>query len=358
MSKLRLVRDAWSLDEIKNIFHCLSLKIHLNPKLVPWMLSDKRIQNFSDVSWPRMWNKAMLQTWCGKPWTIVVDPHWESLLACVTNYFTEHVRVNARRIGHKSIAEKFHMSDWRRHYIAKITTYSSAQERYSAQQESIAIALRYQVCETFPWSVGFALYNLFKPKSVLDMCAGWGDRMLSAAACGIETYLGVDPNPELANPYLDMISELGLKDSHNFRVVTKPFEDMGPKDFKDSMYDMMFSCPPYYNAEIYSSTDENQSSARYAPKVGTAGIDDWLNGFMLPSIEIAWSRLKQGGIFVVVLNDNKDQHYTARVLDHIHAQAGADYLGMLKYTVSGTPVMQPIWIFRRGEMHTKTILEA
>jgi hypothetical protein len=219
MSKLRLVRDAWALDEIQNIFHCLRMKMQINPTCVHWKLSSECIRNFSDISWPRTWNKEKLQTWNGKPWTIVVDPGWELAIAHVTNYFTEHVRVNARKIGHKSIAHKFLMADWRKHYVRMITIHSSMQEKYSAQRQSISMALRYQTCETFPYSIVFALYDIFKPNSILDMCAGWGDRMISAAACGVKTYLGVDPNPELANPYLDIIHALGLEKSHHFSVV-------------------------------------------------------------------------------------------------------------------------------------------
>jgi hypothetical protein len=334
MSELLLVRDVWSLDEIRNSFHSLSQDIRIE-----WKISDECIRNFSDVS--------RLQTWSGKKWTILVEPQLEASASCITNYFIEHVRVNARRLGHRSIAEDFLLNDWRRHYARKITHDSSMKQRYYAQQQSIAIALRYQVCETFPWSVGFALFRLFRPKRILDMSAGWGDRMLSAAACGVETYLGVDPNTKLANPYVDMIGALCPERSHDFRVITKAFEDMLPSDFEDEMFDMMFSSPPYYNAEAYSS-DPAQSSARYAPEAGVAGIDNWLNGFMLPSIEIAWTRLHWGGMFIIVLNDNKEQHFTARALHHISTQPGAKYEGMLKYVVKGTPIVQPIWIFRKS----------
>ena len=85
----------------------------------------------------------------------------------------------------------------------------------------------------------------YRPASVYDPCAGWGERMLTCAASGIG-YLGVDINKALFAGYDEMISRYGLK---NARVVNA---DSACFDATGLGHECVFTCPPYNNREIYT----------------------------------------------------------------------------------------------------------
>jgi hypothetical protein len=101
---------------------------------------------------------------------------------------------------------------------------------------------------------------------ILDISAGWGDRLLAACALGA-TYMACDPNTALAEPYSTIISKYG---NGKQIIHSIPFEDLkydGPK------FNCLYSSPPFYDLEIYS-TEETQSSERYKT------LDSWLDDFL------------------------------------------------------------------------------
>lgn len=99
-------------------------------------------------------------------------------------------------------------------------------------------------------------YSRFNPKalmrfideyeiaSVYDPCAGWGERILTAYAKGIP-YLGVDVNEALLPGY-EALSEEYQMTEQNFVVADS--SDYIP----GGHYDAVFTCPPYFDQEIYS----------------------------------------------------------------------------------------------------------
>lgn len=93
-------------------------------------------------------------------------------------------------------------------------------------------------------------------QSVVDPCAGWGERALCAAMHGV-TYEAVDVNGALMSGYDAMVRELGLSG------VSVSYGDAAKHDFGKA--DAVITCPPYMDAEIYSGDGaENLSSADFA----------------------------------------------------------------------------------------------
>ena len=86
-------------------------------------------------------------------------------------------------------------------------------------------------------------YNI---KSVIDPCAGWGERMLCCYANDVK-YQGFDINMLLCEGYDNMIDDFEMCDQ------TISFGDSSIANISGH-YDAVITCPPYYNTEIYSKT--------------------------------------------------------------------------------------------------------
>ncbi len=83
----------------------------------------------------------------------------------------------------------------------------------------------------------------YKPTSIYDPCCGWGHRLLGAAACNI-SYIGndinqktIDNNKKIAE-FIGSDAVLTCNDAANYTP--------------DGGYDTIFTCPPYWNDEIYT----------------------------------------------------------------------------------------------------------
>ena len=117
---------------------------------------------------------------------------------------------------------------------------------------------------------------------VLDVCAGWGGRMIGAKSVELSPdskckvhYTGIDPCQKTYGSLRAICDELGL---HNVALIHKPAE-VAIKDLalSSATYDIALTSPPYYNLEIYSD-EPTQSIAT------KDGYQTWLNEFLNPVI--------------------------------------------------------------------------
>lgn len=81
-------------------------------------------------------------------------------------------------------------------------------------------------------------------ESVYDPCAGWGERLVSSVRNGVE-YRGCDVNLDLKKGYDGLQYDLGVS---NCIVYT----DSSKYDMRQAKHDCVFTCPPYWNIEMYS----------------------------------------------------------------------------------------------------------
>ena len=130
---------------------------------------------------------------------------------------------------------------------------------------------------------------------VLDVCAGWGGRMVGAKSAESPSFAGVSPSVagglrgELVSPLkvhytgIDpcektyaalraIRDELGLTD---VTLIHKPAEVALQQPL--GTYDIALTSPPYYNLELYS--DEPTQS------VQAGGYQAWLDTFLKPVIQ-------------------------------------------------------------------------
>lgn len=138
------------------------------------------------------------------------------------------------------------------------------------------------------------LGNDLAGKSWLDISAGWGDRLITAAVLKMR-YRAADPNTKLQPGYQRIIS--GYGDPKLQQVLAVGFEDL---ELGDELFDVVLSSPPYFNLEIYNTEENTQSIARHPERTG------WLVQFLFPVLQKAWNHLRVGGYLILHLGDNKE----------------------------------------------------
>ena len=97
----------------------------------------------------------------------------------------------------------------------------------------------------------------FSPRRVYDPCAGWGERMATCAALGIE-YLGVDVNEAVVAGHARMAEQYSLTEQCTV------FADSGAYDAAGFDAEFVFTCPPYGDIEVYTAAGaENLDEAGF-----------------------------------------------------------------------------------------------
>ena len=124
-----------------------------------------------------------------------------------------------------------------------------------------------------------------KEVRVLDVCAGWGGRMIGAKSAELNHaykycrvhYTGIDPCAKTYEALRAIRDELELT---NVTLINQPAEVALQEMDPGAKYDIALTSPPYYNLEIYS--DEPTQSIASEPNLG---YQAWLNTFLSPVIQ-------------------------------------------------------------------------
>ncbi len=149
---------------------------------------------------------------------------------------------------------------------------------------------RAYVASSYNVAAATALLKSVDATSVLDPCAGWGDRLAAALVCGAK-YTGVDPNKGMISAYQKIITLCG----GDANIITSGFENARIV----GSYDTVFTCPPYWDTELYSADSEQASNYKT--------YELWRNNFYTPMMTKAWEHLQTGGAFVMtVANVDRD----------------------------------------------------
>lgn len=193
----------------------------------------------------------------------------------------------------------------------------------------------------FPTNIAAYMYNKFGKKRVLDFCAGFGGRLLGFWNSKVEEYVGIDPNKYI--DYNSLISWLKDNDSKNKKIsiLRKPAEDV---DFSTlGKFDLVFTSPPYYDLEVYSS-DKTQSSSRYHT------YNEWLSKFLLHTLDKSISVLNKGGYLAInIQNINKYDiaDDMCEYLDSLKTVERVDDVSYKKSTKNKTKKGEVIYMYRK-----------
>lgn len=145
-----------------------------------------------------------------------------------------------------------------------------------------------QACSNFRPGFACYLYRKYCPEGgvVLDTSTGYGGRLLGAVASQVVSkYIGIDPNTVTHQANVQMIESLHLRELCEFELQNAPAEDVW--EIPPNSCDFSFTSPPYFSKEIYSDED-TQSWKRYAT------WEDWLEGFLRPTMKLTHECLKSG----------------------------------------------------------------
>ena len=133
------------------------------------------------------------------------------------------------------------------------------------------------------------IYTKYKPKSILDFCAGWGGAAVAASALNVENYIGIEINHALKTPYSNLIDFLKEKSTTKINMV---FDDAVLLDYSSLQYDFVFTSPPYYFIQKYENNPEYKSKKEMDEK------------FYLPLFTNTYKYLQINGVYA--LNINKE----------------------------------------------------
>ena len=186
-----------------------------------------------------------------------------------------------------------------------------------------------------------------EPLNIYDPSSGWGGRILGAMSSLKRIhYIGTDPNTD------NFIDELGItryeyvadffnikvletnsfweEEQNTFHIFQEGSEHIGKHpDFQQykGKLDMVFTSPPYFDREQYS-TDEEQSYKAYPQ------YDDWRDNFLKPTLTNAYESLRKDRYLLWNIADIKigtdKYHPLEQDSIDIVKSLGGQYKGKLK----------------------------
>jgi len=145
-----------------------------------------------------------------------------------------------------------------------------------------------------------AVYDYICPTmwgNVLDFSSGYGGRMIGSLTSNMRfNYTGIDPNTKTYNGLValgELMTSLGL--GSGYQMHHMPSEQFVPEP---GTYDAAFSSPPYFNLEKYSD-EPTQCMVNYTT------LDEWFDGYVVPTMTNIHNGLNSDGVFATNIADYK-----------------------------------------------------
>ena len=299
--------------------------------------------------------------------SLLLEEEWFTRYDYDDKYFLTNNLIKCCNVGNKTSDFYQQENRWKCNSITAPSAYRSWSEEkfrltllnalWSLKFEEItsktlrtAISMRKYIASQFRPSAAKAVYDLFEAKNILDFSAGWGDRLCGFLASDAVSYTGVDPNKDAVAKYCDMLDYF-----YTDRDVTIFNECAEDVDYGDKMFDLVFTSPPYFDLERYT-TESNQSWKRYKK------LDAWLKGFLFKSIEKAWNHLEKDGHLIINISDVYCHHTINKICDpmndFIDTLANSEYIGCCGYQMMKRPnskslkgksgkFAEPVWIWKK-----------
>lgn len=129
---------------------------------------------------------------------------------------------------------------------------------------------------------------------IFDYSAGWCARAMAALSLGFD-YDATDP---LTAKCVEKCVNAFETDQQSCCIYDKCSEDSFFRDsFFRNKYDVIGSCPPYFDLEIYDENDNKQSIK------SCDGYSNWLEKYWRGTVENCKLMLKDGGVFFLVMKE-------------------------------------------------------
>ena len=272
----------------------------------------------------------------------------------ITNYFTEEARIEAKVCKGNVEVCLSPIEYWNKNLKNVINyVYSKGEElnNYTLREAMFVLCPEATLFKT---TVAKTIYDIFKPRVIIDMSSGWGDRLIAAIAYSEDVkYFGYDPNTRLTKGYKNIIDTLAGDNGANFGVKTSPFETADLSYIKEDV-DLVFTSPPYFDFEVYSE-DKTQSIVQYPTFI------DWCVNFLFRSLKNAFSKLRKDGYLVMHITDTKNMpNICELIMLYIEGYIGGSFIGTINTQAPGKKAI-PMWVYKNtkniNETYKKNISE-
>jgi hypothetical protein len=268
----------------------------------------------------------------------------------LTDYFTESQRMAAGRIdkNYKTPLDLWGMTTAKDEEMMREIVGELLKSKEGLTHRSFRDAFWKTGLEanSFKTTVASSIYWYFDAKRILDISAGWGDRLMAAMAHRAERYLAYDPNISLKPGHDEMKRVFAEEYVDRYEVRYTGFEtgQLGHETF-----DLIFTSPPYFNFEQYAvdAAGTGQSMNTY-PR-----FNQWFVRFLCVSLSKAWANLATNGNMVIHITDIGGVRDTERnmivepmilyVLGYCACSGFDGVMGTIGYT--GKP--RPMWVFHK-----------
>mmetsp|Transcript_12506 Transcript_12506/g.30793 ORF Transcript_12506/g.30793 Transcript_12506/m.30793 type:complete len:1078 (-) Transcript_12506:102-3335(-) len=201
-------------------------------------------------------------------------------------------------------------------------------------------------CTQFKLTLASGVYKLLGAKRVLDISAGWGDRLLSALACDLERYVATDPNANLKPCHDSIIQTFKDKCRTDAQIIYEPFETAQLPE--GETFDTVFTSPPFFNFEVYvdDKRDEELAKKQSISKIGDS-FDDWMTMWLFPALSKAWERLSDNGHMAIHITDVDRCKVCEPMCLFVQSRLScAEYVGCIGSSGAARKA-RPIWVFRK-----------
>ena len=232
-------------------------------------------------------------------------------VGCKTsNYYMQDIRLSTRCTNARKGAPVELWNDKTKHPLVLRRLWCLKYDKLDEQSILGIFRMYTSTASQFRPPVAKTIYDHYLTgtnNKVLDISAGWGDRLIAAIACKkINSYTGIDPNSKLHPRYSKIIKRWG--GSTKVKMIEDAAEDCSVA-FGSNKYDLIFTSPPYFNAEQYNGGKDKQTWCRYTSE------DDWLTKFLFPVLEKCWKVLKPKGKLIINISDTRCNHKRVKICD-------------------------------------------
>jgi hypothetical protein len=143
--------------------------------------------------------------------------------ATLVDWFTERARMAASRKDEAGST----LDLWRTPVTARAVVDGALRRSQAITDASLRRgAWKIATANLFKPHLAKTIYELLGARRVLDMCAGWGCRLIGAMGTrSVERYIGFDPNPALVEGHQGALRHFRPLTSGRYDVIMSPFED-------------------------------------------------------------------------------------------------------------------------------------
>ena len=279
---------------------------------------------------------------------LVIDARDYYATDAITDCYVEKIRVQSRVNGHDAPIKSWYSDTLQRYLKDKKPDHNSfaSNSEYLMAIKDLAYSSKlYYECTRYNPSVARDIILMFNAKHVLDLSAGWGDRLIGALATGAYTYHGCDPNDKLQDVYRNINNSLNglytnfdITSNSYYNIVTDVnIQCCTANEYvvqEGMQYDMALLCPPYYTKEIYTDAIFDM--------IKNQSVDEWLSTFMYPYLTKCWYALRPEGVMALMIEDYGNVRIVDRICDYMEHVLSAYPLGVVG--IESRRVV-PIWLW-------------